>query len=272
MAAERQKLQDRLQSSNDTYSRSNILLESKNQSYQEEIENLKQKLDQIQNEYENYKIKAQQAFRKQKELNVPSSQVLTEAELQKSSQDNEQLKLINANLREKLDESMEKAKILEKENEITQEEYSRVLDRYTKLLNEFNQKENGWKQKIEELENLSLNKVEETQETMRNFKIENEALIAQHKEKIRNMNSQHLQTIDSLQVKLDESRREIERLNKILHELRNKSSSPENLTPNNSFLQGHSRTDSGQINNLHSTVKNNFILGMETSQISEVIE
>lgn len=270
MGAERQKLQDRLQSTNDTYNRSNILLESKNQSYQVEIENLKQKLSQIQNEYENYKIKAQQAFRKQKELNVPNSQVLTETELQKCSQDNEQLKLMNAKLSEELDQNLEKIKILEKESEIIQEEYSRVLDRYTKLLNELNEKETGWKQKVEELEILSVKRVGETEEAVRNLKIENEALIAQQKEKIRNLNNQHLQTIDCLQVKLDDSRREIERLNKILLELRNKSSSPENLSPNDSFLQGHSRTNSGQINNLSSTVKNNFILGMEASQVSEV--
>lgn len=269
MSAEKQKLQDRFQSNIDTYNRSNNLLESKNQTYQEEIENLKQKLDHVQNEYENYKLKAQQAFRKQKEQSVPNTQLLNETELQKCFQDNEQLKNINTKLNEKLDENLEKIKILEKESEITQEEYSRVLDRYTKLLNELNEKESEWKTKIEEAEKNSYNKVEENQETIRNLKIENEALIAQHKEKIRNLNIQHLHTVDLIQVKLDDSRREIERLNKVLQELRNKSPSPGNLTPNNSFFQAHSRTNSDQIN--HLAAKNNFILGMDASQISEVI-
>lgn len=115
----------------------------------------------------------------------------------------------------------------------------------------------------------SSSRVDEINETIRNLKIENEALITQHKEKIKNLNSQHLHTIDSLQIQLDESRREIERLNKNINDLRNRSPSPGTLTPNNSLVQINQKTDTVQENTLSPGLKNNFIIGINGSQLSE---
>jgi hypothetical protein len=50
-------------------------------------------------------------------------------------------------LNEKLETSEERMQILEKENDYVQEEYSRCLERNTKLMTELKEKESEWKNK-----------------------------------------------------------------------------------------------------------------------------
>lgn len=147
LMAERQRLQDKAQSNSDAYQRTTQLLETKIQSYEAELEDERQKLETLKNEFENYKIKAQHAFKKHKEQSETNSALVNGNEVQKYALEIEQLKSVIVKLNEKLEENQEKIKLLEKENEITHDEYSRALDRNTKLLGELKEKEIEWKTK-----------------------------------------------------------------------------------------------------------------------------
>lgn len=98
-------------------------------------------------EYENYKLKVQHAFKRQKEQNESSS--VTASESQKYLSEIQSLKEVIANLNLRLEEKEERAKVLDKENDLVQEEYAKALDRNTKLLTELKEKENEWKLKYD---------------------------------------------------------------------------------------------------------------------------
>lgn len=147
LTTDRQRLTDKLNTSNELHQRNLQLFETKNRSLEESLNELRNKLEILQTEYDNYKIKVQHAFKKQKEQSETSVLVANTNETQKYLADIEELNLIISKLNTSLNESQEKIKLLEKENELVQEEYARSLDRNTKLLAELKEKESDWKNK-----------------------------------------------------------------------------------------------------------------------------
>ena len=147
LSMERQKLFDKLHSQGDLGQRSIQLLELKVKSLEEQLVESTAKFDSLQVEYDNYKVKVQHAFKKQKEQNESSTSLANSSEIQAYVAEIEKAKQVLVELSESLLDESEKVKILEKENEMIQEEYSKALDRNTKLLTELKEKEAEWKTK-----------------------------------------------------------------------------------------------------------------------------
>ena len=101
----------------------------------------------LKTEYENYKLKVQHAFKKQKEQNESNATSSQANDAQKYLTEIEHLKEMVIQLNKSLDEQTERAKSLDNENELMQEEYAKSLERNTKLLAELKEKENEWKSK-----------------------------------------------------------------------------------------------------------------------------
>ena len=137
-----------MQANTEIYQRNIQLLEKKLKTVESELEENKEVSNKLRVEYENYKVKAQHAFKRQKEQTESTNNTLNgSSETQKFLIDIEQLKQIIKNLNLKQEELVEKIKLLEKENELMQDEYSKALERNTKLLAELKEKETEWKNK-----------------------------------------------------------------------------------------------------------------------------
>lgn len=145
LSAERQKLHDKLHSQSDNNQRAMSILETKLKSTEDQLSDVNSKLSSMKLEYDNYKVKVQHAFKKQKEQSESNVGGMSSVEVQSYLNEIEQLKLLVTKLTDKLAESDEKVKLLEKEGELIQEEYSRSLERNTKLLTELKEKETEWK-------------------------------------------------------------------------------------------------------------------------------
>ena len=126
----------------------------------------------------------------------------------------EDLKELINNLNKNLNESKDKIKLLDKENEYMQDEYSKALDRNNKLLGELKEKENEYKNKSQELSASYSLKSEENLQNIQNLNNELEFQSDNFKEKLKQLNIQNMQTISMLQQQLEESKEEIDKLNK----------------------------------------------------------
>lgn len=111
-------------------------------------------------------------------------------------------------------------KSLEQDNETIQEEYTHCLSRNTKLLSDLKQKETQWDLKLQELTKQGLLKSEEYEQALKFIEEQSEQKQAVLKEKIKQLQAQHCQAIDFLQAQLLEAKGEVERLNKMIDELK----------------------------------------------------
>ena len=143
---EKQKTFDKIQANAEIYQRNLQLLEKKLKTVEKELEETKVSLIEVKAEYDNYKHKAQNAFKRQKEQSENSS-APNSNETQKILNDLEQFRQMVKISNEKKEELTERVRLLEKENELMQEEYAAALDRNTKLLTELKEKETEWKNK-----------------------------------------------------------------------------------------------------------------------------
>ena len=142
---EKQKALDRIHTSNELNQRSVQNLEIKLKQSEEKLAESNESLNSLKNEYENYKLKVQHAFKRQKEQKESTNTSASEA--QKYLSEIESLKEMIANLNVKLEERDERVRVLDKENDLIQEEYAKALERNTKLLTELKEKETEWKTK-----------------------------------------------------------------------------------------------------------------------------
>jgi chromosome segregation ATPase len=147
MSVERVKIQEKLHFIQENNQRNANLLEAKILSLTNELENSNSRYTQLQSDYENYKVKAQNAFKKQKESTETNSNAINSGDIQRYLAEIEQLKSGVNKLKEKLETTEERLQIVEKENDYVQEEYSRCLERNTKLMTELKEKEVEWKNK-----------------------------------------------------------------------------------------------------------------------------
>ncbi len=145
LTLDRQRIQEKLGSLNEVNLRTNNISEAKIKSYEDQLSEANSKCASLKTEYENYKLKVQHAFKKQKEQSDSNASSTSSREIQAYISEIEQLKVVIKKLTENSEECNEKILVLEKENELIQEEFSKSLDRNTKLLAELKEKETEWK-------------------------------------------------------------------------------------------------------------------------------
>lgn len=172
----------------------------------------------------------------------------------------EDLKEIINNLNKNLIENKDKIKQLDKENEYFQDEYSKALDRNSKLLGELKEKETEYKTKNQELVNHFSLKSEENLQTIQNLNNELEFQSNNFKDKLKQLNIQNMQTISMLQQQLEESKEDIDKLNKKFNELK-MNPSESNILIN---LSASSLLSSNQISPMHRQSSSNSITTNET--------
>jgi hypothetical protein len=144
---DRQRALEKLNSVNEVNSRSSNIFETTIKSYEEQLNEANSKFGSLKTEYDNYKIKVQHVFKKQKEQSDTNASTANSNEIQAYVNEIDQLKVLIKKLTERSEEYDEKILILEKENELIQEEFSKSLERNTKLLSELKEKETEWKLK-----------------------------------------------------------------------------------------------------------------------------
>jgi chromosome segregation ATPase len=222
ITTEREKLRDKMHLDDEMHQRSIQLLDSKLRASDLELGDSKAKLTSLNQEYESYKLKVQHAFKKQKELTeVATVTSSTSNEMQlKFTSEIETLNDLLKKSNEKCERAGEKLSLLERENESLQEEYGKSLERNTRLLADMREKETHWELKYQELNKTSAARCDETAESVRSLQTEKELLQNTHREKLRQLNAQHCQSIDLLQSQLIESKNEIEKLSKQIEELK----------------------------------------------------
>ncbi len=118
-------------------------LEEKLKSVEDSRNDLVMQLTRLRKEYDAYKLKVQHAFKKQKETVSCASN----NEEIKNEVDVNIIKEKTEGLVKKVEEEKEKVGELEKENETLREEFTKSLQRNTKLLGDLKEKEAEWKMK-----------------------------------------------------------------------------------------------------------------------------
>jgi chromosome segregation ATPase len=171
----------------------------------------------------------------------------------------EDLREIISNLNKNLIENKDKIKQLDKENEYLQDEYSKALDRNNKLLGELKEKETEYKTKNQELANDFSLKSEANLQTIQNLNNELEFQSNNFKDKLKQLNIQNMQAISMLQQQLEESKEDIDKLNKKFNELK-MNPSESNISINLSA----SSLSSNQISPMHRQSSSNSITTNET--------
>lgn len=264
LSFERQRLHEKLQQINENGQRTIQLLESKMKIVEDELKESKNKYNETQTEFDKYKLKAQHAFKKQKEQNDSTISVASNNEIQKYLSEIENLKLLTTKLTDELRESIETYRIMEKDYDVVQDEYAKCLDRNTSLLTELKEKELEWKFKNQELLRESTLKSEEAIDIIRDLKLQNEAQLANFKEKVKQLKAQNNESTNLLQSQLEESKLQIIQLNKEIEDLI--KNSPRPMSPNSNYVSSIYRQESHSVSLLESvTVKNNFILGVSAN-------
>lgn len=254
---EKQRVQDRLQTNNELNQRTIQSLEHKIKQSESQAIETNDLLESLKTEYENYKQKVQHAFKKQKELNETNMNSSTVNESQKYLAEIEQLNELVSTLKQKFEEQTEKIKLLDKENELMQDEYAKTLERNTKLLTELKEKETEWRSKNQELAKDNSFKSDETLQTIRNLQTEKEAQANTFKDKLKQLNIQNIQTISILQAQLEESKEEIDKLNKQFNELKNMDMTSNQIIGSSSPLNVSITSLSSQVNTLSPSIKSN---------------
>ena len=220
MSQEKQKLHDKLQSSHEINQRAVQLIENKLKLSEEHLKESKSELASLKLEYENYKLKAQHAFKKQKEQSETSTSHTSQSELSSYLSEIEQLKQVIAQLTDNFSVAEEKFKLLEKENYLIQDEYALSLERNTKLISELKEKEAEWKIKHQKLDKDNSTSANEKNDIIQNLSSKIDAQMANYEEKLRVLSLKNNQTINLLQSQLEESREEINALNRQLGEVK----------------------------------------------------
>ena len=133
---------------NETHSQELDRFESKLGESETVRNDLSQQLAKLKNDYDNYKLKVQHAFKKQKEQNDSvGSIVLNSANDADAEKGMQVIRQKNEELVGKLEETSEKLLSIERENETIREEFTKSLQRNTKLLGELKEKEAEWRTK-----------------------------------------------------------------------------------------------------------------------------
>lgn len=132
---------------NDNSQKSIKLLESKLKFIENDLIESKKMSHEIQTEFDNYKLKVQHAFRKQKDQKKPSGSSPTNKEIQEYLSEIESFRFLTMKVSEELKQSNEKYMNLEKEFNLTKEEYKSLNHINLKKLDEITQKESEWRLK-----------------------------------------------------------------------------------------------------------------------------
>ncbi len=263
MSQEKQKLQEKLNSSTEISQRASHLVENKLKLTEDQLKECKLEFSTLKTEYDNYKLKAQHAFKKQKEQSENSSmshQSINSNEIKGYLSEIDELKQVIAQLKEKLSVNEEKFKLLEKETYLIQDEYALSLERNTKLISELKEKEAEWKIKHQKLDKDNAFNADEKNEIIRNLNSKIETQMSAYEEKIRVISLKNNQAINLLQIQLEESKQEINTLNKQLNEATKNASQVLRSSSSHSNLDFNSEFKSVE------SAKNNFILGSKIEQ------
>lgn len=257
-AVNTQKIQDKFNKNKESYRLEVDELEEKYKSAEDARVDLNKQLIKVKKEYENYKVKVQHAFKKQKEQNESDLLVSSNAD-NKNDNEIQSLTEKNEQLIKKMAENNEKLELFERENEALQEEFTKSLQRNTSLLNELKEKEKEWRLKTEEFKKQDSLKKDESEEIIRNLEIEKEAQSLNFKEKLRQLNSQNSQAISELQNQILESKQEIDRLNRLINEFKEKA---------NNSLQANEKNSPLDVSNTSSSSQKDSLLARLTPQKS----
>lgn len=104
------------------------------------------------------------------------------------------------------------------ENEALQEEHDRLLQRQNKLLQDFQDKENTFKQDLEDLVKQNAVKNSEYGESIHQLTLQNESLTVHFKEQIKSLKEDHRKTLDLLHQQINMAEKENYRLQRELQQ------------------------------------------------------
>lgn len=158
-----------------------------------------------------------------------------------------------------------KSCILENELETVQEDLTKALKRNTSLLNQLKEKEDEWKLQSQTILKERIGKFDESEEIIRNLKLEIEAISLNSKEKLKALKSQNSQSISLFQNQIIESKQEISSLHIQIKDLKEKKIELEinakNLPLDINVSNKESSPQLRRINSQNSIdLTNNFIL------------
>lgn len=211
MGVENNNLQDRLKNMLDSQQRSSKSQEKRILSLQQQLEQTQDELSSVQNEYEGYKVRVHSVLKQQKNKSAQDTVIV-------EKQEKEHLEKIIDQLKLKLQETSVNLTTSMQENETLQEEHDRLLQRQNKLLQDFQDKENTFKQELEELAKQNTVKNAEYAEAIRQLTLQNESLTLQFKDQLKNLKEDHRKTLDVLHQQVDMAEKENYRLQRELQQ------------------------------------------------------
>ncbi|XP_071798184.1 uncharacterized protein [Asterias amurensis] len=206
LSAENQKLNSQLHASNDANLRTVRVLEQKNQTLKEDLELVHQEMTQTKDEFENYKVRVHSVLKQQKTRE--SSHVVMETEMQEK----DHLEKVNKQLKTKLQEVRDELKTSSTELELLQDEHDRQLQRHSDMVQDAQNKESMWREKMNKLRMESESGNIQHHEAIRELTAQNEALTNAFKTQMHKLQDEHHRTVASLQQQLDMMENQVYRI------------------------------------------------------------
>lgn len=202
VAADKLSVEERLASVMQSHQQTVRSLESRINSLQSELSTALAEYDSCQAEYEGYKVRVCSVLKHQQKKTAP---LLMGTDQEKAEK--ERLEKVVQQLRTRLQEMTETRSSLESDNIAMQEEHDRLLTRHSKLLQDFQDRETFWKEKLEKQRQLESDQQLEYDHRVRQLLLQNEKLNVTLKEQvdvIRESNKELAETRDQLQLKDEE--------------------------------------------------------------------
>lgn len=212
LAAEKEKLQEKLRSLTDSNQRTIRSLEGRIQTLQDDLEVTRSEMKAVQSEYDGYKVRVHSVLKQQKKGSQESA--ISESE----KMERERLEKAVEQLKNKIQDLSDKLKTAETDMEIQQEENSHLLGRYNKLLTDLQEKDSVHKRRLEDVNHEKTLLMKEQKETIHQLNLQNETLALSFKDQIQSLQEDQSRAINMLQMQIDSLERENTRLQRELQQ------------------------------------------------------